>query len=249
VKATTYHEIELGGRRVDYRVVQSSAARMLRVRVGPNGIEVVQPAERTLEDVAAFLDSQQSWVLDQLQRVEQLRRVWQSEHRRLGEILFRGEPTRVRVVPASTRARRNRVDLIDGEIVVLRAKSSMPVARSLENWLRRRARTEIEKHLAAVCAQLGQDPGRIYVMAQRTKWGNCSSSRNLSFNWRLVMAPDFVLRYIVVHETVHLAVPDHSASFWLTVQSICPETERARQWLSRNGPHLLEPLPLFLELP
>ena len=61
------------------------------------------------------------------------------------------------------------------------------------------------------------------------------AGRNLSCNWRLILAPDFVLRYLVTHETVHLAVPDHSAKFWLTLQSLCPGTERAKQWLSTNG--------------
>jgi predicted metal-dependent hydrolase len=75
-------------------------------------------------------------------------------------------------------------------------------------------------------------------MGQRTKWGNCSSTRNLSFNWRLILAPEFVLRYLVTHEAVHLAIPDHSARFWLTVQSLCRETERARQWLSASGREL-----------
>lgn len=71
-------------------------------------------------------------------------------------------------------------------------------------------------------------------MDQRTKWGNCSSRRNLSFNWRLILAPDYVLRYLVTHETVHLAVPHHSAKFWLTVQSLCAEMEKAKQWLCRH---------------
>ena len=73
--------------------------------------------------------------------------------------------------------------------------------------------------------------------------GNCSALGNLSFNWRLIMAPDFVLRYLVTHEAVHLAIPDHSQKFWLTVQSLCPETERARQWLVANAHRLLTPLP------
>jgi predicted metal-dependent hydrolase len=64
---------------------------------------------------------------------------------------------------------------------------------------------------------------------------NCSSLQNISFNWRLIMAPEFVLRYVVTHESVHLAVPDHSQKFWLTVQSLCPETERAKQWLCANS--------------
>jgi hypothetical protein len=76
-------------------------------------------------------------------------------------------------------------------------------------------------------------------MDQRTKWGNCSGQKNLSFNWRLILAPDFVLRYLVTHEAVHLAVPDHSAKFWLTVQSLCPETERAKQWLCANHRELI----------
>jgi len=128
------------------------------------------------------------------------------------------------------------VRLIDGEIVVQRPLGSRtPVAYSLENWLRRQARAEIENQLETVTTRLRQRPRSGYVMGQRTKWGNCSASRNLSFNWRLILAPDFVLRYLVTHEAVHLAVPDHSAKFWLTVQSLCPETERAKQWLSANG--------------
>lgn len=108
-------------------------------------------------------------------------------------------------------------------------------ARSLENWLRKQARERIDQHIADVAKQLKRASNRIYVMAQRTKWGNCSTRGNLSFNWRLVMAPDFVLRYIVTHEMTHLVVPDHSRKFWLMVQSLCPETERARQWLVANG--------------
>ena len=84
-------------------------------------------------------------------------------------------------------------------------------------------------------------------MGQRTKWGNCSARRNLSFNWRLILAPDFVLRYLVTHEVVHLAIPDHSAKFWLTVQSLCPETEKAKQWLSTHYAQLTVDLAHVLE--
>ena len=57
---------------------------------------------------------------------------------------------------------------------------------------------------------------------------------SMALNWRLVMAPDLVMRYVVTHETVHLAVP-HSRKFWLTVQSLCPHTKRARHWPVPNG--------------
>lgn len=239
MRAATQHQIRLRGRRVDYRVVRSKTARKLRLRVGPNGVEVVRPAERKNEDVSAFLDRNEAWILDQLQRVERLRAIRRVEERRVGEILFRGERTRLRLETTRTRARGSVVYFIDGEIVLRRGLApKTPVARSLENWLRRQARAEIEKHLAVVTARLRQSPRRLYVMGQRTKWGNCSSESNLSFNWRLILAPEFVLRYLVTHEAVHLAVPDHSAKFWLTVQSLCPETERAKQWLSAHQAQL-----------
>lgn len=243
MKVATQHQVQLGGRRVDYRVVRSSTARKLRLRVGPNGVELVKPVERNNDDVAAFINRNEVWILDQLQRAERLRNVRRPQQCRAGEILFRGEATRLRIETTSTRERGNAISLANGEIVIRRGVGShTPAARSLENWLRKQARMEIERHLSLITERLRQKPHRIYVMGQRTKWGNCSARRSLSFNWRLILAPDFVLRYLVTHETVHLAIPDHSAKFWLTVQSLCPESERAKQWLSANGQRLLEPL-------
>jgi len=131
----------------------------------------------------------------------------------------------------------NRVIFERGKIRIL-SGSITPPARTLENWLRRQARTEVEQQLALVTKRLRRFPRKLYLMGQRTKWGNCSAQQNLSFNWRLILAPDFVLRYLVTHEATHLAVPDHSSKFWLTVQSLCPETERAKRWLSTNAEKL-----------
>jgi predicted metal-dependent hydrolase len=239
MKTSSQHQIRLGGRMVDYRLVESKAARKLRVRVGPDGVEVVHPASRNGEEACEFLVANGCWVLDQLDRAERLRRVRRPVQCVAGQILFRGEPTRVRVETTLSRSTGNLVRVVDGEIVVSRGpRCRTSVARSLELWLRRAARQAIEDHLRLITARLGHDPARIYIMGQRTKWGNCSSRRNLSFNWRLVLAPDYVLRYLVTHEAVHLAVPDHSAKFWLTLRSLCRETERARQWLVAHAREL-----------
>jgi predicted metal-dependent hydrolase len=189
-----------------------------------------------MDDVSAFMGRNESWILDQLERVQRLRTVRRPTQRELGEIFFRGERTRVRIERTDTAALRNAVDLVNGEIVIyVGGRSQTPAVHSLERWLRRQARERIESHLAVVTGRLRQRANRLYLMGQRTKWGNCSSRRNLSFNWRLILGPEFVLRYIVTHEAVHLAIPDHSAKFWLTVQSLCPETERAKQWLCSQG--------------
>lgn len=243
MKASTQHRIRLGGRSVDYRVVHSRAARKLRVRVGPAGVEIVKPTTRPDHDTAQFVSANEAWLLDQLERIERLSSVRRLIPQPHGTLLYRGEPTPVRIESPASPRRGNYVQMIDGAIVVARCPSSaLDERRRLEQWLRRQARTAIHAELEQLTRRLRQQPGRVYVMDQRTKWGNCSAHRNLSFNWRLILAPPFVLRYLVTHEAVHMAVPDHSAKFWLAVQGLCPETERAKQWLVVHGAKLLSAL-------
>ena len=240
MKSGEHKTIELQGRTVEYRIIRSKAARRLHVRVGLNGVEVLQPSSRRAKDAADFLRANGNWVSEQLDRVKNLQGIRQGQRKRQGGILFQGRPTPVRIETVAKHSG-NKI-LFDGRQLVLQqgANSETPLARSLENWLRKQARQEIQKLLTPVTARLKRSPHRIYVMGQRTKWGNCSAKKNLSFNWRLVLAPELVLRYFISHEVVHLAVPNHSPRFWLTVQSICPEAQRARQWLRGNSHRLLE---------
>lgn len=240
MKATTLESIDLGGRKLDFRLIHSPGARRLKVRVGLAGVEVMQPREREVEEIKAFLFSHGEWILSQLKRVDQLRSVRKPRQKDCGEILYRGVPTRVQTEESARRQRTNKVIFEQGYFVLVRGQSSCtPPSISLENWLRRQAREQIQQQLDSVTRKLQRFPRKVYVRGQRTKWGNCSTQQNLSFNWRLIMAPGFVARYLVTHEVVHLAVPDHSKHFWLTVQSLCPETERAKRWLSANSHKLL----------
>ena len=239
MRKSTQRCIVLSGNRIDYDVVVSKTTNQSRLRVGPGGVEVIQPVGVGEEEASTFLRRNENWVLAQLERVSSMRALRRPTRRQPGEILYRGESTSVRLEIANTKARGNLVRWSDGEIIVRRGmETRTSAARGLENWLRRQARSAIVDCLPELTKRIRQRPGRVYVMDQRTKWGGCSSRGNLSFNWRLILAPEFVRRYLVTHEVVHLAVPDHSPKFWLTLQSLCPEMERAKQWLSRHHAQL-----------
>lgn len=219
--------------------MRSLKATKLRIKVRPDSLEVVVPEGRDTTEATEFVFSNRAWVVEQLERARQLRAVRRPGKRMRGQILYRGEPVSVSVVQVDRWQVPNKIALEADAIVITRGLDARtPMSRSLEYWLRKQARANIEQHLVDVAKRVKRTPNRVYVMGQRTKWGNCSALGNLSFNWRLIMAPDYVLRYIVTHEMVHLAIPDHSQRFWLTVQSICPNADRARQWLVANGHRL-----------
>lgn len=156
----------------------------------------------------AFISNQRAWIAEQLMRVRGLHALRRPLVRHCKQTLFRGNAVVVRVVRSETWCRPNKVAIEQGAITVICGPGSKTApARSLENWLRKQARERIDWHIADVSRRLNRVPNRIYVMGQRTKWGNCSALGNLSFNWRLVMAPDFVLRYIVTHGRCRACAP------------------------------------------
>jgi hypothetical protein len=80
---------------------------------------------------------------------------------------------------------------------------------------------------------------RLAVNGARTRWGSCGIRGSLNFTWRLIMAPEPVIDYVIVHELAHLRVRNHSSQFWDLLEKLMPEYRQARAWLKQNG-HLLE---------
>ncbi len=108
----------------------------------------------------------------------------------------------------------------------------------LIKWYRRQARDIITRRAEEFGKKLGLDYNRICIKDQKTRWGSCSSLKNLNFNWRLIMAPVKVIDYIVIHELIHLAEMNHSPKFWRLVESYCPDYKEHRKWLRENSSNL-----------
>ena len=237
---TITKSLRIKDRRIQYFVRVSQSATKARIKVSRDGVEVIVPQGAQNGKAAEFLRASSSWVLDQLdfvRRAGSLRSTQRSVP--ANSVLLRGRRTKLRVIEEESDRRYGLVEE-HGVTLHIRVPRSGAVdpSRTLEAWLRRLAKQEIKARLTERCREMRRRPGRIYIMDQRTKWGGCSRRRNLSFNWRLVLAPPEVLDYIVVHEIAHLAEPYHSPKFWLIVRSHCPDFEACKTWL-RNHYHQL----------
>jgi predicted metal-dependent hydrolase len=109
------------------------------------------------------------------------------------------------------------------------------VKRRLLDFLKAAAREELTRASNRYAAQMGVNYRRITIRDQRSRWGSCSASGDLSYSWRLILAPDYVLDYVAAHEVAHLRHLDHSARFWRLVLTHCHCAARAKNWLRTYG--------------
>lgn len=232
---TTTNVIALGTTRVEYVVRRSPSAKRVRIRVGPSGVFVTVPKLSPDSRANAFLRENASWVLEQLRFVERAGSFRGTGHD-MPRVSLRGRPVSVQVREGGGASRYPKVTIL-GDVINIDVPrtGNRDASGALERWLRRLARSEICSRIDQRAREMRRRPSRLFVMGQRTKWGNCSRRRNISINWRLIMAPPEVLDYVIVHELAHLIEPYHSHRFWLVVASHCPDCARHRQWLKENG--------------
>lgn len=111
--------------------------------------------------------------------------------------------------------------------------------RRLTDWLKSEAEADLVRQCAVHAKRLGVIVKAIKLRDQATRWGSCSSTGNLNFNWRLILAPPFVLDYVAAHEVAHLVEMNHSPAFWATVEKTLPDMSKGRAWLKAHGRQLM----------
>jgi predicted metal-dependent hydrolase len=115
-----------------------------------------------------------------------------------------------------------------------------PVTHRDEPALRQRAATELPEQLLALAAEHAITVTRISIRNQRSRWGACSSRGSITLNWRLILVPEFVRHYVMVHELMHRRELNHSHRFWRHVAAACPRADEARRWLRTDGQRLFK---------
>jgi len=121
----------------------------------------------------------------------------------------------------------------DGMLLVPGPKPALP--HQVAAFLHEAARQRCVETAGSFAALVGKRIGRVTLRDTRSRWGSCTSAGDLMFSWRLIMAPDAVLEYVVAHEVAHLVEMNHSPAFWSVVWELCPDHAQPRAWLRKYG--------------
>ena len=105
------------------------------------------------------------------------------------------------------------------------------------------ARVKLPKLVARYAKEMGVSYEKVFVKAQKTRWGSCSSKGNINLNCLLINVPPYVRKYVIVHELAHRKEMNHSERFWRVVAEAIPEYQKAVKWLKTNGDSVIGRLP------
>ena len=212
-----------------YSVRRAPRARQVRVRVDPeHGVEVVLPPRAPERAAAAAVAELSPWIE---RRLAELARVRARVARDGSWLPYLDDRLTLVSEPERRRAHRQ------GGVLLIPAGEHARGA--IERWYRRAARDEIGTRLDAATAAAGTRYSVLAIRNQRTRWASCARDGAMSFNWRLLLAPERVLDYVVWHEVCHLEIADHSPQFWALLERRFPGWRDPAAWLRENGPGLV----------
>jgi len=221
--------LRVAEREIPLRVSRNPRARRISISLdGGGGVHLVLPRRTPLRHGLEFAEDKANWILNHLDALP--------EHVPFedGAILpLLGEEHVIRHDPAGRRG----VWRAGGAIRV----SGRPehLSRRVHDFLKVEARREISERARQKAQIVGRSIQRLSLRDTTSRWGSCSAEGNLSFTWRLILAPETVLDYVVAHEIAHLKHMNHGPRFWALVARLTDDVAHARHWLRKRGDRLL----------
>ena len=226
-------EIVIDGRAVPVLIRLNPRARKLIVQLNQKGdIVVVSPSRRSIPKAMQFANEHKAWLSQQLSQLATAIPFADG-----AVIPIQDEDHRITHVADGRRGVwREAAKPLTAHLPQLCVSGeSVFVHRRVTDWLRKRAKSELSACCLHYSNTLSLDPARISVRDSKTRWGSCSSTGTLSFSWRLIFAPHYVLDYVAAHETAHRKYMSHGKRFWQLVDKLTPRRHEAEHWLNEKG--------------
>ncbi|HEY2186420.1 MAG TPA: SprT family zinc-dependent metalloprotease [Xanthobacteraceae bacterium] len=204
----------------------------LRIDAASREVVLTMPPRGNLGEAKEFAQKHGGWIAARLKRLPEA-----APFAHGTDVPLRGAPHRI-VHRRGERGTAWTETSNGGDRLLCVAGEAAHLNRRINDFLKREAARDLQAASRRYAAELGVSIRRISVRDQSSRWGSCSNTGVLSFSWRLVLAPSYVLDYLAAHEVCHLIELNHSPRFWRLVKRVYPNYERAKVWLDVHGPDL-----------
>jgi len=222
---------KLDGRSIEYALKQSPRLRGIRIEVhNDTGLVVVVPRRYNPEKLDELLQEKSGWILRHLPNMNPAQMpLFRKEIDHGEKIKYMGRM--IEVVVSRDGMARPSAQLKGNKLLVTYGPGTVSRSRILEAWYRQQAAQIFTEKADQFKVKMGLRYNKIIIRGQRKRWASASPLGNLSINWKLLMAPEDVIDYVIMHELAHFKHMDHSRKFWDFLAKFCPHWREYRRWL------------------
>jgi len=231
------NSIILEGKEVEYTLIKTNRRTMgISISI-EDGVKISVPKRATNQQIQQLILMKSKWILGKLKDLEGKHFIRQQFKE--GEIFYYLGKVYVLSVIEVMNKDREHVEVEDNRLRLhLRADNQENIKKVLLRWYREEANIILKERLEILSEETGLYPQSVMVKEQKSRFGSCSSKRNINLNWKLVMAPLEVIDYVIVHELCHLKEMNHSKNFWSLVESFMNDYKERRKWLKEYGGYI-----------
>lgn len=209
---------------MDYKLIRSNR-KTVAIQLQKDGSVIVRAPKRlAVYRIEAFIKEKQNWIEQHQKRLQEQQR--QKESFCLSDGQF---PLFGRMLPMQMT--QEKAPCWQQTVVFLPEGDEQQLKSSAEQLYRQIARQTLQSRVEHFAPKLGVQPASLRINGAKGRWGSCSGKNRLNFSWRLMLAPEHCIDYVVVHELCHILHHDHSAAFWQEVERVVPDWRSCRQQL------------------
>ncbi len=213
------------------KIKKTSRRKTISLEVKEGYVQVIVPIALSEKEIKNIIDKKTNWIKSKLLQ-QKIEPSYQKKKFISGELfLYLGKNYRLKIIESKSPA----VELIENNIYVYKRNKGRSVHGLLVNWYKVQALKLFEKKINEFSKIMQVNPKSISTRTYSKRWGSCSSKGDISFNWRILMAPSSIIDYVIVHELCHLIHHDHSPRYWRTVKSFYPNYKEKAEWLKHNS--------------
>ena len=220
---------------IEVKILRTNRMRTMSIKILEDSIILSVPNILSDKEVKKVIESKEKWILNKLSYMNSKPKYKKKEFIIGESFLFTGKLYKLILQISKT----STVNLYKDQIIVNRRRNGKPVKALLENWYREESLKIFTEKVLKYKNIIGVIPNCISVKSYSRRWGSCSKTGEISFNWRLIMAPHSVVNYVVVHELCHLLFHNHSKQFWEKVKIFYPNYKEEEKWLQFNSNMLI----------
>lgn len=190
-------------------------------------MHIKAPKNYPLKDILEFVKQKQKWISSKQNEIKKVNDN-NKDFLEYSKILYLGQAYE----PVFARTDK---PVLQENLLLVPEKYAGNMKNKLSKWLKERALGVVENRLLYLSSQFNLDFSSVKLINSRVRWGSCDSTKNLAFNWRVIMLPPNLVDYIIVHELAHLKEMNHSKMFWFAVSKMMPNFDTERKKLKQSS--------------